>query len=188
MKNNKINQLLIFIFILPLVLILLGTTSIPNKQDDQNLTPLSTINPFVHDWNRTWGGSDRDIGYAMALDSSENIYVAGHTSSFGAGNYDMCLVKYNSLGVQQWNRTWHGGGEDYCLAITLDSSNNIYLAGETEPFGAGNYEISLVKLVEGPPETSESPEMILGYDLIILTGGVCIISVLLIKKRDKTYK
>jgi len=85
----------------------------------------------VQQWNRTWGGSGNDKGFGVIIDSSNNIYIAGRTSSFGIENYNMCLVKYNTSGVQQWNYTLSGGGwEDIC-GITLDSFENIYLAGYT---------------------------------------------------------
>jgi len=99
----------------------------------------------VKQWNTTWGGSDGDLATAIALDSSDNIYLAGFTSSFEVGGWDIILVKYNSLGEQQWNTTWGGDNNDYGYAVALDSSDNIYLAGETRSSGAGHTDIVLVK-------------------------------------------
>lgn len=80
-------------------------------------------------WDRTWGGIDDDCANAIALDSSENIYLAGYTQSFGAGSEDMCLVKFDNAGVFQWYRTWGGSGYDLANALAFDSSENIYLTG-----------------------------------------------------------
>ncbi len=99
----------------------------------------------VQQWNRTWGGRFYDAGHGLTLDSSGNIYIVGYTRSFGAGNYDMCLVKYDSSGVQQWNRTWGGSDEDYGNGVAVDSSGNIYIAGYTGSFGAGGGDMYLVK-------------------------------------------
>ena len=99
----------------------------------------------VQQWNRTWGGTSFDIGYGVAVDSSDCVYIGGSTRSFGAGAIDMILVKYDSSGVQQWNRTWGGSNDDSGLGVAVDSSNNIYLAGQTESFGAGNSDMILVK-------------------------------------------
>ena len=99
----------------------------------------------VQQWNRTWGGSETDVGFGAVVDSSDNIYLAGSTSCFGAGSSDMVLVKYNENGVQQWNRTWGGGESDYGYGVAVDSSGNIYLAGATPSFGAGSSDMVLVK-------------------------------------------
>ncbi|GAG83365.1 unnamed protein product, partial [marine sediment metagenome] len=96
-------------------------------------------------WNLTWGGSDFDEGYALTVDNSDDVYLAGNTYGFGAGNSDLVLVKYDSLGMQQWNRTWGGSNYDYGNGIAVDSSDNIYLTGQTNSFGAGSSDMVLVK-------------------------------------------
>ncbi len=87
-----------------------------------------------HQWNRTWGGSYTDYYTAITVDSSDNIYLTGSTDSYGAGESDMFLVKYNNLGELQWNKTWGGSEDDRGLAVSLDSSENIYIAGTTKSY------------------------------------------------------
>lgn len=95
-----------------------------------------------YEWNITWDGGKDDCCYAIALDSLDNIYLAGVS---GPPNEDFCLVKYNNLGNYLWNRTWGGPYTDECWGIALDSSDNIYLAGDTLSFGAGGYDMCIVK-------------------------------------------
>ncbi|KKK92161.1 hypothetical protein LCGC14_2705720, partial [marine sediment metagenome] len=78
-----------------------------------------------------------DYGRGVAVDSSDNVYVAGGTDSFGAGQDDIFLVKYDSSGVHQWNLTWGGITEDYSMGVAVDSSDNVYVAGITNSFGEG---------------------------------------------------
>ena len=106
---------------------------------------LSASNSVVVTWYRTWGGSNGDNGYGVAVDSSDNVYLAGVTSSFGAGFEDMVLVKYDSSGVQQWNRTWGGITDDGGVVPAVDSSDNVYLSGYTRSFGTGSWDAVLVK-------------------------------------------
>jgi uncharacterized delta-60 repeat protein len=96
-------------------------------------------------WNQTWGGGLWDRGYGVAADLLDNVYLTGYTYSYGEGSADMILVKYDSNGVQRWNRTWGGAGHDEGSGVTVDSSSNIYLAGHTNSFGAGIYDMVLVK-------------------------------------------
>lgn len=82
-----------------------------------------------YQWNKTWDSGNDDVCYTIALDSLENIYLAG--SSFTEpNNEDFCLVKYDKLGNYQWNRTWGGGNSfEDCNSILIDPSENLYLAG-----------------------------------------------------------
>lgn len=102
-------------------------------------------NAGILQWNKTWGGSNWDYGLGVAVDSADNVYVSGRTRSFGVGDSDIVLLKYDSVGIQQWNRTWGGINTDYGNRIAVDSSDNIYLAATTVGFGAGNYDMTLVK-------------------------------------------
>jgi uncharacterized delta-60 repeat protein len=98
-----------------------------------------------YQWERTWGGGKNDDAMAITLDSSNNIYLAGYTMSYGLGARDICLVKYNSSGVKLWNTTWGGSDNDRGASIVLDSSGNIFIGGETRNYGAGLTDMCLVK-------------------------------------------
>jgi len=148
MKNKKL-YLMVFIFFLYFSFVSQGTHTFSNEQDDKdnkNIVPLlSASNSVAYEWNRTWGGIDTDGGSGVAVDSSDNVYLAGFTKSFGAGHYDMVLVKYDSSVVQQWNRTWGGIDYDHSRGVAVDSSDNVYLAGDKESFEAGPFDMVLVK-------------------------------------------
>lgn len=97
------------------------------------------------EWNRTYGGTYRDYGRSIALDSLDDIYITGDTYSFGAGGSDMWLLKINSTGGVEWNHTWGGINNEFGWSIAVDSLNNAYVAGETKSFGEGNSDLCLVK-------------------------------------------
>jgi len=87
-------------------------------------------------WQRFFGGLLNEQGLAISLDSSSNVYITGDTQSTGAGFRDLIIVKYNSSGTLQWQRILGGAFNDIGRSVILDSSNNIYVAGQTDPTGA----------------------------------------------------
>ena len=99
----------------------------------------------VMQWNRMWGGSYRDCGYGVAVDSGDNIVMAGETYSSVSDGTGAFVVKYSSLGVQLWDRVWGGSESDYGYGVAVDSNNNIFIAGSTESFGAGSSDVFIAK-------------------------------------------
>jgi len=82
------------------------------------------------------GTSSNDVGRSVTVDSSDNIYVTGHTSggldgNTNSGEDDIILVKYNSSGTKQWTQQLGTSSIDLALGVTIDSSDNIYVTGET---------------------------------------------------------
>ncbi|QEE14507.1 SBBP repeat-containing protein [Promethearchaeum syntrophicum] len=150
LRRKKVSNIMLIciVYILFLSFLIVGSSNFYYKQDRIN-TPIkgyqdSTIYPIEQLWNITWGGNGRDRASDMELDSSNNIYLSGFTNSSGAGDLDMVLVKYNSLGEQQWNTTWGGSDMDSGLAVALDSSEDIYLGGMTRSFGHGSMDFDMV--------------------------------------------
>jgi len=93
----------------------------------------------VIQWQRVIGGTGREIGYGAAVDSSDNVYVSAHSSSSGAGGPDLLLVKYNSSGTVQWQRTLGGTGGDVAQGVSVDSSDNVYVGGYAFVPAVGNH-------------------------------------------------
>jgi len=185
MKNRKpfLTALLSILFFF---IIVQGLNTFSIEQDDKgnkNIVPLlSASNSVAIEWNRTWGGIDEDEGRGVAVDSSDNVYVAGSTESFGAGGKDLVLVKYDSSGAQQWNRTWGGSNYDYGIGVAFDSYDNVYVAGFTYSFGAGAEDMVLVKF---GVEKGEGDLAISGYDLFLFTCIIGVITALYVKKKCK---
>ena len=95
-------------------------------------------------WDRTLGGTGTETGYGVAIDSSDNIIVVGQCDSDGAGNNDFLIVKYNSSGILQWDRTLGGTGTDIARGVAIDSSDNIIVVGQSNSIGSF-YDVIVAK-------------------------------------------
>jgi uncharacterized delta-60 repeat protein len=90
-----------------------------------------------------------DQAWAIALDSSGNTYVTGQ--SYGVGTESDCAtIKYDPLGQEDWAIRYNGPGDsfDFAFALAVDSSENVYVAGES------NVDYVTIKYVQGPTPTA----------------------------------
>jgi hypothetical protein len=74
---------------------------------------------------------------AIAVDGSDNIYLAGESESgldgeVNTGLQDAFLSKYDVNGNLAWTRLLGTAGSDFAYAVTTDAAGNIYLAGGTD--------------------------------------------------------
>jgi hypothetical protein len=100
-------------------------------------------------WNvpaHSWGGSGTDYADSLAKDSQGNVYVAGGTNSFGSGGTDVLLLKYDATGHFLWAKTWGGGNDEYATSVAVGPDGFVYVTGGTFSFGAGWFDIFLLKL------------------------------------------
>ena len=96
-------------------------------------------------WNQTYGGANYDSAQCVIQTSDEGYAMAGSTHSYGAGYYDVWLVKTDSTGSMQWNQTYGGADFDRAYSVVQTSDEGYTLAGVTGSFGAGNDDFWLVK-------------------------------------------
>lgn len=92
-------------------------------------------------WEASYSGTGEgdNAARAMALDSAENIYVAGWSQSKATG-YDYVTLKYDSSGNQVWVALFDGPahGDDIATAIAADNTG-VYVTGSTETDTGKNF-------------------------------------------------
>jgi hypothetical protein len=103
-------------------------------------------------WATNFDSSTADIGYSIAVDRLNNVYITGQYASASvvtvknvSGNsqtnssitlpdtssvINAFLIKYNSDGQAQWATLLRTASTSYALGIEVDSQNNIYIVGQ----------------------------------------------------------
>jgi len=100
----------------------------------------------------TIGGVDEDFANDLIQTNDGRFVAVGVTESYGAGDYDMYIVKFDSHGNLDNNFGNNGtftiGGqhEDFARAVHETSTGDLIITGYTDSFGAGFYDMYVVKL------------------------------------------
>ena len=122
------------------------------------------------EWSKTFGGENSDWARSVIQTSDGGYALAGYTGSYGAGGEDFWLVKTDSSGNEEWNKTFGGENPDWALSVIQTSDGDYALAGVTESYSAGGFDFWLVK-TEGEG-AGEIP-------IIYVAGAVAVIVVAL---------
>jgi hypothetical protein len=87
-------------------------------------------------WHTFMGSTASDFGYAVALDGSGNIYLAGTSpESWGvpvdihSGGNDAVVVKLAGSGTRLWHTFMGCSGVDYGYALMVAAGGNVHVAG-----------------------------------------------------------
>jgi len=101
----------------------------------------------VQQWIRKYSGpaNTSDEAVSLVLDNLGNVIVTGYSEGIGTAE-DFVVIKYNSLGIQQWTARYNGpaNGYDEPSSLAVDPSGNIYVSGESPGIGT-NSDYATVK-------------------------------------------
>ena len=97
---------------------------------DYCVVKYSPAGAFIWAYRYNGPGNDTDEVYSLQVDNGGFIYMTGYSKGSSSG-YDICTIKLNYLGAEQWVKRINGSlnNDDYGNSIQIDNSGNIYLTG-----------------------------------------------------------
>jgi len=96
-------------------------------------------------WYRTYGGPNYDLAHSLVQTVDGGYALAGETRSFGAGDYDVWLVKTDANGNIEWSRTFGGSAIDDGMSVIQTADGGYAIACRQYSFGAGLSDFWLIK-------------------------------------------
>jgi hypothetical protein len=124
--------------------IIAGYAEVVGHYDDVYLFKIDSLGDTL--WTKTYGGVYYDYGYAVQQTADGGYIVAGRTNSYGAGGYDVYLIKTDSLGDTLWTRAIGGGIWDIGRSVQQTTDGGYIVVGYTDSFGGlFNYDVYVIK-------------------------------------------
>lgn len=96
-------------------------------------------------WTKTYGGTDWEEAFDIKKTHDNGFILSGWTSSFGAGNKDVYLVKVDSAGNVLWENTYGGPYEDVGFSVCQTEDRGYAISGATKSFAISGIDFYLIK-------------------------------------------
>jgi len=128
-------------------------------------SPILANNPPPEtEWEKTLGGSDFEFAESVRQTADGGYIIAATTLSYGAGLYDLYIVKTDTSGNLTWEKTFGGSDLEYARSVEQTTDGGYIIAGATKSYGAGQADFYLVKTDASGNKTWEKTFGGSGYD------------------------
>jgi hypothetical protein len=97
-------------------------------------------------WSKTFGGGDWDFAHSLTTLTDSTYVIAGETYSYGNGQRDVYLIRFDANGDTIWTKTYGGTNDDAAKYIFTDRNNNMVVVGNTKSYGLGNSDVYVIHL------------------------------------------
>jgi len=98
------------------------------------------------EWDNTFGGDSVDWGSSVVQTADDGFIVVGMTKSYGAGKFDIYIIKTDKNGQEEWSETYGGAYKDEALSIQPTIDNGYIVTGYSSFEDGYDYRVFLLKL------------------------------------------
>jgi hypothetical protein len=108
------------------------------------LIPVLTYSQVSIIWEKSYGGTRSDVANSILATSDGGYIIAGSSQSsdgdvsINKGNYDYWIVKIDSVGNIEWEKSYGGSEADMAQSIVETDDNSYIIAGSTSSHHSGD--------------------------------------------------
>jgi hypothetical protein len=100
-------------------------------------------------WAKNIGGANGDAGLRIIEANDGNIVVLGHTYSFGKGDREFYVSKWNANGDTLWTKTYGSSGYEEAQDVLELNDGSLLFLGHTSGFGHPEHNLYVLKTGAG---------------------------------------
>lgn len=125
--------------------IITGTIQTYSANSNKQLYLVKTSADGTKEWEKSFGGSGEDAGACVRQTADGGYIITGETSSLGAGQADVYLIKTDATGKKEWEQTFGGKDADYGACVRQTEDGGYIVAGQTSSNSKGGFDAYLIK-------------------------------------------
>ena len=103
-------------------------------------------NKGYKEWDKTFGGRGNDGAHSLIQTTDGGYAVAGHTSSYGAGEDDFWVIKLDNKGYKEWDKTFGGRRDDWANSLIQTTDGGYAVAGYSASYSEIKFDFWIIKL------------------------------------------
>ncbi|MDP8267565.1 MAG: hypothetical protein P9L97_02440 [Candidatus Tenebribacter davisii] len=119
-----------------------GYTVGNNKPD---LWLIKTDNNGNEEWSQKFGGADVEQGRSVQQTSDRGYIIVGFARTKSDNHFNIWLVKTDSNGNKEWDKTFGKSGHDYGYSVKQTIDGGYIISGETDSAGSSSNNVWLIK-------------------------------------------
>jgi len=153
--------------------------SLESEFDTLSFNTPPCVAGFGSMWQVTSGGQGWDEAHSVAATQDGGYVVTGYTFSWGAGEWDVYLAKFNQFGGKIWDKTYGTPNRDEGRSVIATSDGGYLIAGYTDGKSTGEADMYVIKTNDVGDVIWErsygAPNYTVGYDIRETPNGYILV-------------